>query len=123
MGALILHAGRKITPEQQLVVAILAQAFNDMLGNASGSDHIAQMTENRARQAMIFLTERHGNHARWRNDLCGFLDLDGDALSEQVRKILDSDLPWPEANGAGKVYSHEKIARAREQWRHLKKRL
>ncbi|MGR3792759.1 hypothetical protein [Vannielia sp. SX4] len=99
-NALILTPGRKSTPEQRFVAAIIAQAFSDMSGAAT--DKVSQSTSNsnNAQRAMIFLTERHGAFAKWRNELCDYLGFDGDVLAERVRSILDSDLPWPRQLGA-----------------------
>lgn len=135
-SALILHAGRNSTPEQRLVASIIAQAFNDMCGSASKdtSSH-ATASQIEARSAMHFLTSHAGEFARWRNDLCGFLYLDGDVLAERIRMILDGDLPWPdgrtecgsvadrERRARGSQEVEKKAARARELWRHLKNRL
>lgn len=130
-NALILHAGRNSAPEQKLAAAIIAQAFNDMSGSQSKVESAASQAENDARSAILFLTARYGDNARWRNELCGYLDLDGDVLAERVRKILDGDIPWPDARtreanesfDRGTKLADRKAERARTLWQDLKKRL
>ena len=76
---------RAATPEQRLAAAILSQAFTDIFlpdcDDANASLH--------------FLTTGYGPSARWRNQLCSYLDLDGDQLAARVRSILDGDADPP----------------------------
>ena len=132
MGALI-QPGRNSTPEQRLAAAIIAQAFNDRSG--SEAKHSVTQDANEARSAMFFLTTTHGDMAKWRNELCSYLDLDGDVLAERVRSLLEGTLPWPDARGRvtseeelrrwkrGAANNDKKATRARALWQDLKKRL
>lgn len=104
-------------PEQRLVAAIISRAWLDMCG-ASDSE---------AWPAISFLTDRHGSHARWRNELLDGMNLDGDILAQRVRKFLDGDMPMPtgyqDPDAPTTQASIKKQSeRARSRWKHLKDR-
>lgn len=107
------------SPERRLAAAIVAQAFSDMgatdTRDGEPSDHIAT-------QAIRFLTDRAGHAAQWRNRWCNYLDLDGDQVASQVRRMLDGEIDPPnDLRGTARVGSFEKgIARARERWARMK---
>jgi len=116
----------KTTPEQRYIVGIIAQAFEDMSTSATKDRHQSRHADNDARSAMLFLTERYGAHANWRNDLCSLIDVDGDLLTQRVRMILDYDLTWPQQRRSPGVTisgGAKEAERARAIWQHLKKRL
>lgn len=93
---------RAATPEQRLVAAIISQAFTDIFlpdcDDANASLH--------------FLTAGYGPSARWRNQLCSYLDLDGDQLAARVRSILDGDADPPGYDTRFSKHLHT----ARERW-------
>lgn len=120
-NALILQPGRKLSPEQSLAAAILTQAFSDMSPGNSNIDHQATRERNDARTAMVFLTTTYGEMAKWRNELCDYLHLDGNVLAERVRMILNGDLPWPDVRETKKRTNDNYADAARSVWRDLKK--
>lgn len=116
-----------MTPELSLVAAILQRAFDDMFAASpsSYSGNGGTPDGSSIDQAIRFLTDTHGHKARWRNHYCSLLGLDGDAVADRIRRMLDGDLPMQMDQGpwtrAGAIRRHEAgVEQARERWRHLK---
>ncbi len=110
-----------LTPEQRFVFAIIGQAYTDLLSN----DRSVADSE------IVFLTERYDAHANWRNVLASMIDVDGDAIAQRIRAILNSDQPFPKGlHKADCATTHQRrehaavshakrCDRARARWQHL----
>ncbi|QPM89113.1 hypothetical protein [Pseudooceanicola algae] len=106
------------TEEQRLVAGILTQAFSDMFLVRDNYNASADID---AVQAIRFLTARSGSLAEWRDQLCSYLDLDGDVLAARVRAILDGKAEPPSADksGRGSHAFQKRVHQARDRWKKL----
>ena len=98
-----------MTSEGAFIASIISQAYADMLGP----------NDNHAYPAITFLTSPYGRHAKWRRELFGLLNMDGDVAAQRIVQALE---------GKGDLHSlysehghhDEAVARARARWLHLK---
>lgn len=97
-----MQASTTDSPEARLILAILKQAWLDMLTGASSHQH--EDNGHTRYTAIRFFTDLHGKHARWRNELCDLCNMDGNHVAQQTRRMLNGEIDIPyvaeEANDA-----------------------
>lgn len=103
-------------------MAIIAQAWRDMFVQAGASRDGSFTTYSDQDQAIVFLTDRTGAHARHRNLLCSLIGWDGDVLAERVSGMMaGNDFPPSlDSTLSGQKRYAEAIEQIRARWQHLK---
>ena len=92
---MIPYAGPQ-SPEAALVTAIIMQAYRDLFVTAKSDGQAAFTTQAEQDQAIAFLTDLTGPHARHRAFLCSLIGWDGNVLGERVRRMMEgADFPLP----------------------------
>lgn len=118
---MIPHAGPQ-SPEAALVTAIMMQAYRDLFLIAKPDTNTTFTTQAEQDQAIAFLTDRTGPHARHRAHLCSLIGWDGHVLGERVRRMMEgADFPLPTDRTPAAQKRHEQAVKAlRARWLHLK---
>ena len=118
---MIPHAGPQ-SPEAALVTAIIMQAYRDLFVTAKSDGQAAFTTQAEQDQAIAFLTDRTGPHARHRAFLCSLIGWDGNVLGERVRRMMEgADFPLADRpNPAAQKRHAEAVQQIRARWLHLK---
>lgn len=118
---MIPHAGPQ-SPEAALITAILMQAYRDLFVTAKSDGQATFTTQAEQDQAIAFLTDRTGPHARHRALLCSLIGWDGNVLSERVRRMMEgADFPLPTDRTRSAQKRHaEAVKQIRARWLHLK---
>lgn len=110
------------SPEAALVTAILMQAYRDLFVTAKSDDQTTFTTQAEQDQAIAFLTDRAGPHARHRAFLCSLIGWDGNVLGERIRRMMEgADFPLPtDRTPAAQKRHAEAVKQIRARWLHLK---
>lgn len=118
---MIPHAGPQ-SPEAALVTAIIMQAYRDLFVTAKSDGQAAFTTQAEQDQAIAFLTDRTGPHARQRAFLCSLIGWDGNVLGERIRRMMEgADFPMPADRTPAALKRHaEAVENIRARWLHLK---
>lgn len=118
---MIPHAGPQ-TPEAALVTAIIMQAYRDLFVIAKPDTYSTFTTQSEQDQAIAFLTDRTGPHARHRAYLCSLIGWDGNVLGERVRRMMEgADFPMPtDRTPAAQKRHAQAVETLRARWLHLK---
>ncbi|UWQ15675.1 hypothetical protein K3556_07325 [Aliiroseovarius sp. M344] len=111
---------RQQSPEAALVTAILMQAYRDLFLTAT-SGHETFTTQSEQNQAIAFLTDQTGPHARHRAFLCSLIGWDGNVLGERVRRMMEgADFPPTDKTPAALKRHAKAVKDIRTRWQHLK---
>lgn len=118
---MIPHAGPQ-SPEAALVTAIIMQAYRDLFVTAKPGTQATFTTQAEQDQAIAFLTDRIGPHARHRAYLCSLIGWDGNVLGERVRRMMEgADFPLATDRTPTAQKRHaEAVKQIRARWLHLK---
>lgn len=110
------------SPESALVTAILMQAYRDLFVTAKSDGQATFTTQAEQDQAIAFLTDRTGPHARHRASLCSLIGWDGNVLGERIRRMMEgADFPLPtDKTPAAQKRHAEAVKDIRARWLHLK---
>ena len=110
------------SPEAALVTAIIMQAYRDLFVTAKSDGQATFTTQSEQDQAIAFLTDRTGPHARHRAFLCSLIGWDGNVLGERVRRMMEgADFPMPtDRTPAAQKRHAEAVQQIRARWLHLK---
>ena len=110
------------SPEAALVTAIIMQAYRDLFMTAKSDGQAAFTTQAEQDQAIAFLTDRTGPHARHRAFLCSLIGWDGNVLGERVRRMMEgADFPLPTDRTPTAQKRHaQAVETLRARWFHLK---
>ncbi len=106
------HHDSRMPPESRLVMAILAQAVQDLFGGLGG--FTPTQRRNERHEALAFLTAASGMWCAQRNRYCHLVGIDPDALRARIVAILegqrDPNLPY------GRESNEDGLAEARAAW-------
>ena len=108
--------------EAALVTAILMQAYRDLFVTAKSDGQATFTTQAEQDQAITFLTDQTGPHARHRAFLCSLIGWDGNVLGERIRRMMEgADFPMPtDRTPAAQKRHAEAVKQIRARWLHLK---
>lgn len=114
--------GRPQSPEAALITAIIMQAYRDLFVTAKSNGQATFTTQAERDQAIAFLTDRIGSHARHRAFLCSLIGWDGDVLAERVGRMMEgADFPLTtDRTPAAQERHAEAVKDLRARWRYLK---
>lgn len=111
------------SPEAAFITAILMQAYRDLFVTTKPDTNATFTTQAEQDQAIAFLTDRTGPHARHRARLCSLIGWDGDVLGERIRRMMEgADFPLPtDRTPAAQKRHAEAVKDIRGRWLHLSK--
>ena len=99
-------------PEADLIISILSQAISDLFGTAHSSEKNRDLVR---REALAFLTQKHGGWANRRNELCSLIGIESDAMRSRVIRVLNGDTLGLQAYAGTGIMSN--VDEARRMWK------